>query len=167
MRLNLGCGRKYLKGYINCDFIRSVKAEHYFDLEVFPYPFESNFADEILLDNVLEHLQDVTRTMEEMHRVLKPAGLLRVFVPYAKSDWALQDPTHKHFFTEKSMDYFKPAGEYNFYSKARFEIRQAKLTCDRTSLRHKLRNAIPLRRVLRYFLYNLYDGVYFELEKVE
>ncbi len=166
VKLNLGCGRKYLEGYINCDFVPSIKADKYFDLEVFPYPIESNSADEVLLDNVLEHLNDVLRVMTELHRILKPGGVARIIVPYAKSDWAFQDPTHKHFFTEKSMDYFRPDFEFNFYSKCRFEVRKAELRYDSTTLRHKLRNAIPFRSVLRYFLYNLYDGVYFELVKV-
>ena len=38
---------------------------------------------------------------------------------------------------------------------------------DSVSLRHKLRNLIPFRSVLRFFLYNLYDTVHFELQKVE
>jgi predicted SAM-dependent methyltransferase len=166
IRINLGCGRKYLEGFVNCDIARTVKADKYFDLEVFPYPFEANVADEILLDNVLEHLSDVPRAVTEAHRILKAGGLLRIIVPYAKSDWALQDPTHKHFFTEKTMDYFAEDFPCNFYSTARFKILKAQLTYDNSTLRHKLRNAIPFRSVLRYFLYNLYDGVYFEMQKI-
>jgi len=164
--LNLGCGRKYLDGYINCDVVQTVKADKYFNLEEFPYPFEPNYADEVFLDNVLEHLSDVPRVVNEIHRILKPGGMLRIIVPYAKSDWALQDPTHKHFFTEKSMDYFKEDFQCNFYASCRYHIQKADLTYDNSTFRHKLRNSIPFRSVLRYFLYNLYDGVYFEMIKI-
>jgi SAM-dependent methyltransferase len=166
VKINLGCGRKYLEDHINCDVLPSLRADKHFDLEIFPYPFDSESADEILLDNVLEHLTDVIKVMNEVHRILKRGGVVKIIVPYAKSDWSFQDPTHKHFFTEKSMDYFAPDFAYNFYSSCRFEIRKADLIYDNSTIRHKLRNLIPLRSILRYFLYNLYDGVYFEMVKI-
>lgn len=166
VKINLGCGRKYLEGYVNCDFSPNVKADKYFDLEVFPYLIDSNSADEIFMDNVLEHLADVPKVMAELHRITKPGGLVKIIVPYAKSDWAFQDPTHKHFFTERSMDYFSEDSPYNFYSESRFRIRKAELTYDSRTARQRIRNLIPGRSVLRFFLFNLFDNVYFELEKI-
>jgi SAM-dependent methyltransferase len=166
MKLNLGCGRRYLDGWVNCDLASTVRTDRQFDLNRFPYPFEDGVADEILLDNVLEHLDDVIKVVEECHRLLKPGGHLRVLVPYGKTDWALQDPTHKHFFTEKSMDYFLSDSPFNFYTHARFHLREATLHGDATTLRHRLRNALPFKNVLRYFLFNIYDGIRFDLEKV-
>jgi hypothetical protein len=32
---------------------------------------------------------------------------------------------------------------------------------------HKLRNLLPFKKYLRYFLFNIYDGIRFELEKLE
>lgn len=165
LKLNLGCGRKYLPDYVNCDVSPHVKADRCFDLNVFPYPFESEVADEILMDNVLEHLDDIPGVMTELHRLLRPGGRLRVYVPYAKTDWALQDPTHKHFFTENSLNYFLEGDPYNFYSGVRFTRREARLYADSTTWRHRLRNLLPFRNWLRFFLYNMYDGIYFELEK--
>jgi predicted SAM-dependent methyltransferase len=86
VRINLGCGRKYLEGYLNCDVNSTVKADRYFNLEEFPYPLDSGIADEILLDNVLEHLEDVPTVMAELHRILKSGGRVRIIVPYTKSD---------------------------------------------------------------------------------
>lgn len=167
VKVNLGCGRKYYEGYLNCDVNRQVKADRYFDLETFPYPLEPGFADEIFMDQVLEHLEDIPQVMDELHRILKPGGVLKVRVPYAKSDWAFQDPTHKHFFTENTLSYFcEGFPGIDFYSAGKYRLLKAELTADRTTLRHRLRNAIPFRSVLRYFLFNLYDGVYFELQKI-
>jgi hypothetical protein len=103
--------------------------------------------------------------MGELHRVLRKGGVLRIIVPYAKSDWAFQDPTHKHFFTEVTMNYFSEGFAYSFYTPYRFQVRRAELVSHSTTLRHKFRNLIPFRSVLRYFLFNLYDNVYFELAK--
>ena len=166
VKFNLGCGQKPLEGYINCDFNPDIKADRHFDLNVFPYPLDSGSADEVFMDNVLEHLNDVTRVMCELHRILKPGGMARIKVPYAKSDWAYQDPTHKAFFTEKSMDYFAEGYAYNYYTRCRFKVVRAELIADSVSLRHKLRNCIPFRSVLRFFLFNLYDSIEFELVKV-
>lgn len=166
MKINLGCGQKYLPAYVNCDVLTNVKADKYFDLNTFPYPFEANCADELFLDNVLEHLDDIPKVMAELHRILKPGGRLRILVPYGKTDWAMQDPTHKHFFTEQSLNYFIDGHPYNFYSHVRFKIHQAKLYGDNTTLRHKLRNLLPFKNALRYFLFNIYDGIYFDLEKI-
>lgn len=166
MKINLGCGRRYLEGWVNCDVVSTVKADRQFDLNRFPYPFDDGVANEILLDNVLEHLDDVIKVVEECHRILAVGGRLKIIVPYGKTDWALQDPTHKHFFTEKSMDYFRPDFPFNFYTHARFQICEASLYGDRQTILHKLRNALPFKNVLRYFFFNIYDGIRFDLEKI-
>ena len=166
IRINLGCGKQYLEGWINCDIVTDVKADKHFDFDVFPYPFEAGCADEIFMDNVLEHLKNLLASMAEFHRILKPGGVLKIRVPYAKSDWAFQDPTHRHFFTERSMDYYTEDFAFNFYVRFRFKLVKAELTAGNTTFRHHLRNLIPFRSVLRYFLFNLYDGVDFELVKI-
>ena len=95
------------------------------DLDVLPYPFKSSTADEIYLDNVLEHLANVVATLEEIHRIGKPGGLVRIDVPYFRSRWAAVDPTHRHAFAVDSLGYFDPAhvffSQYR-YSAARFSI---------------------------------------------
>lgn len=163
IKLNLGCGQKYLIGYINCDYSKNLKKDKFIDLNKFPYPFKDNYADEILMDNVLEHLDDIPSIMMELYRILKKDGILKIIVPYAKSDWAFQDPTHKHFFTEKSMDYFTDKG---FYTEFKFILLKADLRCDKENIKQRLRAYIPFRNILRYFFFNLYDGVYFELKKI-
>ncbi len=165
LKLNLGCGEKYLPGYVNCDVLSHVRADRYFDLNEFPYPFDDGAAIEVFLDNVLEHLDDVLKVMGELHRILGPGGKARILVPYGKSDWALQDPTHKHHFTEQSMNYFCDGWDYSYYVPFRYRLVEARLFADRNNWRQRLRCLIPFRSVLRYFLFNLYDGIYFELEK--
>ena len=168
IKLNLGCGNDYKPGWINCDTVatHNIKADKYFDLEVFPWPFPDNHADEILLEQVMEHLPNTLGTINEIWRILKPGGIVRINVPYAKSDCAYQDPTHRKFFTEKTMDYFTEAFPWNFYSSVRFKLLRAELTTiDRTPLL-KLRNLVPFRKYLTGFFWNMYDGVSFEMQKV-
>jgi hypothetical protein len=63
------------------------------------------------------------------------------------------------------MDYFTTGGRYDFYTPARFELRRAALVAHRTTWLHRARNLLPFRRILRYFLFNMYDVVEFELVK--
>jgi SAM-dependent methyltransferase len=106
--LDLGCGNKKRRGAIGVDFNNRTAADVIHNLNSFPYPFEDSSFDEIYLDNTLEHLDDVMRVMEEVHRICVPRGLVKVIVPYFRSTWAYIDPTHKHFFTANSFSYFDP-----------------------------------------------------------
>lgn len=167
-KLNLGCGKKYLDGYVNCDFNKRVKTDCVFDLNKFPYPIKDNIADEILIDNVLEHLDNITLVMAEIHRILIRHGVARIYVPYGKSDGALQDPTHKHFFTENSMNYYTENYKYSYYSDFSFDLSKVKLFfSENRPLLSKLRSLIPLKGILKYYLLNIYDGVYFELKAIK
>lgn len=104
--LDLGCGKKKYPGAIGVDWSERHNADVIHDLNKFPYPFDDVMFDEIYIDNTLEHLDDVVRVMEEVHRICKPNGIVKVIVPYFRSVWACIDPTHKHFFTVNSMAYF-------------------------------------------------------------
>ena len=120
--LDLGCGTRKREGAIGVDKIPSV-ADILHDLDCFPYPFEDSSFDEIHLDNVLEHLADVIRTLEELYRIGKPGGLVVVHVPYFRAKWAYIDPTHRHFFTTESFTYFDPEHVHSAvypYSNIRF-----------------------------------------------
>jgi len=94
MKLNLGCGEKKLEGYINVDMCGTPDVQ--VDLSVFPWPFEDNSADEISSAHFLEHVQDYERTILEMHRILKPNGVLHFKVPHFRSSCA---PWHLHKWT--------------------------------------------------------------------
>ncbi|MHB8641259.1 MAG: class I SAM-dependent methyltransferase, partial [Candidatus Acidiferrales bacterium] len=62
MILDLGCGSKKRPGATGVDINPASGADVIHDLDVVPYPFESSTADEIYLDNVLEHLANVVTT---------------------------------------------------------------------------------------------------------
>ena len=98
LKLNLGCGAKILEGWVNVD-----KHDHYpvdvvHDLELFPYPFEDNSCNEILMNHVLEHLGRDTDVfngiMKELFRVCCHNAIVRINVPHPRHDNFLSDPTH-------------------------------------------------------------------------
>ncbi len=125
--LDLGCGKKKHPGAIGVDFNANLGADIVHDLNKFPYPLKDKEFDEIYLDNVLEHLDNVIRVMEEVYRISKPGGLVKVIVPYFRSHWACIDPTHTHFFTYNSFAYYDPDHQFfqrYAYTHARFKVRK-------------------------------------------
>ena len=126
MKLHLGCGNIIKKGYVNVDAAALPGVDVVTDLAQFPWPFEENSCDVIEMHNVLEHLPDVFKTMEEIHRISKPGCEVIITVPYYNSLDYPSDPSHLHPFSQKSLDFLDPstpAGKDRpYYSKARFTI---------------------------------------------
>jgi len=121
--INLGCGRTRIPGSIGVDAVAipgSVDVVH--DLNVTPYPFADGFADEVHFYHVLEHLDEPVRKLEEIHRILKPGGVLHMRVPHFSSSGAFTDITHKRPFSYFSFDVFQEGNYHSFYSNARFHI---------------------------------------------
>jgi SAM-dependent methyltransferase len=47
-----------------------------------PLPFQDNSFDTVICFNTLEHIYDATAVLAELHRVVKPGGLVHVTVPF-------------------------------------------------------------------------------------
>jgi SAM-dependent methyltransferase len=121
----MGCGLRKRPDTIGIDKNPRSQADIIHDLNQFPYPFDDSEFDAIICDNVLEHLDDVIRVMEEIHRIAKPGGIITVIVPFFAHRNAFNDPTHKHFFGTRSFDYFVEGlglSEYS-YSTKNFRLR--------------------------------------------
>ncbi len=129
--LHLGCGRTKHPQALGVDATMDSAADVVWDLDRMPWPLPDNAFDRIYLVNVLEHLDDVIATMEEVHRVGRPGCLVTILVPYASSYHLWTDPTHKRGFMARSFQYFTEAfaAQHFAYSTARF--RQLEVTLDR------------------------------------
>lgn len=125
--LNIGCGTDIRPGYINLDRVALPGIDVVWDISQFPYPFENDYFTSILMINVLEHLPDTIKVMEELHRLCKPGATLTIRVPYWNSIQQATDITHVRWFSEFSMDYFDPdkrlGKQRTYYSTARFSVK--------------------------------------------
>jgi predicted SAM-dependent methyltransferase len=125
-KLNIGCGHDVRPGWVNHDVAPLAGVDVVHDLKQFPWPFPDAAFTEIEMINVLEHLPETVRTMEELHRIAAPGCRLTIRVPFWNSPDAITDPTHAAQFNEHSFDYFDPetrhGKERGYYSSARFRI---------------------------------------------
>lgn len=89
-RLHLGCGAKYLEGYVNIDFpasehtvLRDLIADEYADIQGLAYP--RNSLDEIRLHHVFEHFSRPTALalLCRWRDWLRPGGMVRIETPDA------------------------------------------------------------------------------------
>lgn len=143
--LNLGCGRKHRPDAVNLDRTAASDPDVVHDLDVRPWPFADNRFEQVYAFDVIEHLADVVATMEELHRVCRDGASIEITVPHFSSGNAFTDPTHRHFFSRFSFDYFDPAHEFGFYSAARFKVVRSNLIFAPT-----LANRIVARLANRY-----------------
>ena len=114
-KLNIGCGTKPKENWVNIDkFVpEGLDQIEFGDLEVgLNYPDES--FDEILLDNVIEHLNDIPSSIKEIHRLLIPGGVCTLITPHFSSASSWRDPTHVHHLSYFSFDYFATGSRSNY-----------------------------------------------------
>jgi len=112
MNLNIGCGRIKKEGYTNIDITqyidrkRNKLVDYVLNIEKDILPFDDNSIDNILIDNVLEHLGDgFIFALNELHRVLKKDGTINGHVPVAGTRVDFMDITHKRHFILDSFVY--------------------------------------------------------------
>lgn len=106
MKLNLGCGRNPLDGYVNLDRAPLPGVDVVHDLEQFPLPFDDDTFDEIIGIDLIEHVTDALGLMEELHRIATPGAICTFALPYGSSDDAWEDPTHVRPYFIGSWMYF-------------------------------------------------------------
>ena len=64
-------------------------------------PFRDTSFDSVLLDNVLEHIAEPTPLLAEIHRVLRPQGVVVIGVPGIRGQ--ASDSDHKVFYDEAAL----------------------------------------------------------------
>jgi len=81
MKLHLGCGNNYKEGWVNVDFVGDI-ADVHADLCMFPWPWEDNSVDEVFMEHVIEHFDRPEFVLKEIHRVLRPGGIVHMITPH-------------------------------------------------------------------------------------
>jgi len=122
MKLNLGAGKLDVrKGYVNLDMIAYPNIDVVWDLNKLPLPFNDNQFEEILAYSILEHVNYVP-LMDELYRILKPGGIIKIRTPHFSYCESWADPTHINHFSYMTFFYFtkKLKREYSFSKWSKF-----------------------------------------------
>lgn len=165
-KLNMGCGSRVREGFVNADIVRLPGVDVVCNFARFPWPFRDNTFGEVLALDVLEHLPDTLRTMEELYRVTRGGATITIKVPHYKHSNAYKDPTHVRFFMEESFDYFGK-NEYSFYTKARFEVVRVEKQYEYHIEKYVRRLFPRLLPLVERYLDNTIVSLVFTLEKVK
>jgi SAM-dependent methyltransferase len=166
MKLNIGSGNKIMKGYLNLDIVKLKHVDMVHDLNIYPYPFKDNTFEEVYADNVMEHLDDIIKPVEEIHRISKNNAIIKIIVPYTPSVWAFCDPTHKQFYTYFTFNYFTETDELNYYSHARFEINKITIRFEKymKPIEWIFNSCKLFKKIHAIFLYFLIPAMFLEFE---
>jgi len=104
-KLNIGCGKDKLEGYINLDISREVEPDIVCDIR-HGLPFPDDYFDEVVAYNVLTQIdKEFLFVMNELHRVTK--GSIYVRIPIVPNECAWQDPMDCRRFTSETFTYIE------------------------------------------------------------
>ena len=106
VKLNLGSGGTLKPGYWGVDLLALPGVDVQADLNQPLDWLPDNSIEEIFSRHALEHVEQILPLMRELHRVVKPAGVLRIVVPHFSNPYYYSDLTHRHPFGLYSFFYF-------------------------------------------------------------
>lgn len=119
--LDLGCGSRKWPGSVGLDVSPATQADIVHDLEVFPYPIEDAAFDVVLMQDVIEHVDDLYGLMAEVHRIARPGARVLLRTPHFSSMLAFSDPTHKHYLSLLAVRGLAEPG-FAHYAATRFRV---------------------------------------------
>jgi O-methyltransferase/8-demethyl-8-(2,3-dimethoxy-alpha-L-rhamnosyl)tetracenomycin-C 4'-O-methyltransferase len=160
-RLNIGSGKDWREDCLNADINPSWGPDLLLDLcqpldtqwihptsRFGPLRLGPGSFQEILANDVLEHLPDLPTAMGNCLALLKEGGRFHIQVPYDLSHGAWQDPTHVRAFNERSWLYYTDWFWYLGWTEARFELEA--LTYIPSELGQELvRKGLPQEELIR------------------
>ena len=158
--LDVACGNRKINGAKGIDNDPKSKADIIADAT--KLPFEKNSFDTVFCLNFLEHTFKFNEVLTEIHRVMKPDGILQVEVPYYNSYAFGQTPFHHIMFCETTMkDWYTKEGTFKRYTKAKFKILKTELYFTKPAM------LIPkgLRIKVAHYIPNVCYQIYWKLKK--
>jgi predicted SAM-dependent methyltransferase len=157
-KLNFGCGRKILPGFVNLDFVDLPGVHVRHDIWVFPYPFPGEKFDYILASHVLEHIPPILghrdgllQVVEELHRILKSGGTLEIRVPHPSMGvYCFNNMTHYRVITPWTFEPLAIATHpscIGYFSNIRF----SRMVCEADSYQRMPLQSRTLGRLVNRF----------------
>lgn len=151
IKLNLGCGRRKLAGYINIDMRAEVEPDKMLDVAKKGLkPWGDNTVDEVRAYDFLEHVppDQVIFVIDEIWRVLKPNGRFEHFTPSTDGRGAWQDPTHRSWWNINSWFYWCQIDYHRLYNFTAMFVAD-ELRDIRTDMQHNIVHTFGVFRAVK------------------
>jgi SAM-dependent methyltransferase len=166
--LDVGCGAAKEKGAVGIDHKPYPGVDIIHDLNRYPWPIGEDRFDGILCRDVVEHLNDVVSLIEELHRVSKPGGRIKIWTPHFAHPNSYRDPTHKYHFSYGTFDYFTGEIDYPIYSQKKFRMVEKRFIFRKKYSIGGFLAMLSSRRYEKYYCHHYPPhGLYFELEVIK
>jgi len=136
-KLDLACGQRKTPGFKGIDISADSDADIVHNLLEFPWPIDTSSVSEVVCSHFVEHIPHYRPDwgdrdgwwvfFDELHRIMKKGGIVRILHPYVQSSRAFWDPTHVRFIHEATWYYLDPVwremqGLDHYPTKANFEV---------------------------------------------
>ncbi len=129
LKLNIGCGRKQLAGYVNVDNNPLCQPDVFCDLDQGLKPFADQSVAYLRAEHVLEHLDDLMFSLEEMYRISQDGATWEIMVPHYSYGFA--HPFHKRGFSFAFFDLFDRRNPES-YGQLDLELKSVRLNYTRS-----------------------------------
>lgn len=127
-RLDLGCGLNKAPGSIGVDSNRDATAADVIADVNRPLPFADDSFDEVRAVHVIEHVDDIMRTIAEVHRVARSGGRVYLVTPHYTDSTSWRDPTHRWHLNTYSFRFWEARGlHHGRHWYTRLELREVSL----------------------------------------
>jgi hypothetical protein len=167
-KLNLGCYADIREGYINLDkekYLEGIDVAH--DIQKFPYPFDDDTFEEILVRGVLDHIDrnKVVKAFDELHRISKDGGIVKILVSYEER--YMRDMDHKGGFTFSSFINLEE-NQRDWRTSTRWKIKKMygippHYSIGRLIPNFKIYKHIGLRDYISFYIKYITNDIYVEL----
>lgn len=128
----LGAGKKAYPNSIAIDKLDLPNIDIVTNLERGLSFLPDNSVDEIQSTSFFEHITNFDQLMIDIYRVLKPNGIINLFVPHFSNPYFYSDPTHVRHFGYYTFYYYSKKQEKlfrkvpTFYNNCDFNITSTK-----------------------------------------
>ena len=120
--IDLGCGQDKHEGTLGVDIVETDEVDLVMDLSEYPWDLPDDTFSTIYCIDILEHLNEPMRFLEEVYRIATDGAVVRIKTPHFTNNNAWVDPTHKRPFSAFTFkDYITNEGQYSYYSDAEFD----------------------------------------------
>jgi len=109
LRIDIGSGTRPRPRFYGLDRLDMPGVDIVADLNQPLELLPDNCAEHVFSSHAMEHVEKFLPLMDEIHRIVRPGGIVEIIAPHFSNPYYYSDPTHVRFFGLYTMNYFVDA----------------------------------------------------------